>query len=400
MSATECGSLTGPMHGDERARLVMALDHDVRQPQHSIEMGLRTLRLIAADLKARRFDESTFDSLLEKVTLELSTIKAAVRQVTDTQQDLFDAIRLESEAILPRSNSLLASDLIERVVRTTRGLAGDVEVHGVRSRLSFVSDERWVERILSNLVGNAIWHSHGSRILIGARRSGTGISFEVRDNGRGMPPDEVNRVLDPVRPATVSPFGSSGARSGLGLYNVGLFVKRLGGAVHCTSCPGLGTRFQVRLPGPVCCSAAVPHLRDSSPVAAARNKLVAALSDDLSALRTTELALERLGLEVYADHDPIRWLSVLTDLKRLPDLILLDSHLGMPRATLYLDILRRKWTGKTIRTIVLTGHPTHPSVRELSMVAPVLVKPVSDEKLKLIIDVLAMRLILPERGYL
>lgn len=400
MSALECGSLTGPMCRDERARLVMALDHDVRQPKHAIEMGLRTLRLMVEDLKARRFDESDFDSLLEKVKLELSTIRAAVNQVTDTQQDLFDAIRLESEAISPQSSSLLASDLIERVVRTTRGLAGNAVVHGVRSRLRFVSDERWVERILSNLVGNAIWHSHGSRILIGARRSGTGICFEVRDNGRGMRPGEVSRVSDPVSPATVSPFGSSAARSGLGLYNVGLFVKRLGGTVHCTSCPGIGTRFQVKLPGPVCCSAAVSHLRDSTPLAAARSRLVAALSDDLPALRTTVLALERLGLEVYADHDPIRWLSVLTDLKRLPDLVLLDSHFGMPRAMLYLDILRRKWTGKTLRTIVMTGDPTHPSVRDLSMVVPVLAKPVSDEKLRLIIDVLAMRLILPERGYL
>jgi hypothetical protein len=59
----------------DRAKLVDALDHDVRQPQHSMEMGLRTLRLKMADLKARRFNDANFDSLVSEVTGEVASVQ-------------------------------------------------------------------------------------------------------------------------------------------------------------------------------------------------------------------------------------------------------------------------------------------------------------------------------------
>jgi CheY-like chemotaxis protein len=194
--------------------------------------------------------------------------------------------------------------------------------------------------------------------------------------------------------------GFSTARSGLGLYNVGLFAKKLGGAVKCTSWPGRGTRFQVRLPGPVGYSTQISQRDLNLALPSACGKLIAVLDDDLTALRALERVLEELGQEVYADHDPIRWLSVLTDLKRCPDLILLGSDLGKQQALVYLDILRRRWAERAPQTIVLTNYPNHPSVRETSMVAPVLEKPLSNERLKLIIDVLGQRRTLPERGFL
>lgn len=388
------------MTTEERARLVAAIEHDLRQPQHSIEMGLRTLRLVVTDLRARRFNESTFDSLLHRMTAELSSVQAANRQATDTQQDLFDAIRFEFEATPPQSRTLRADDLIERVSKSNRCLAGDIQVRGIRSRLGFVSDERWIERVLNNLVGNAIWHSRGRRIVIGARRSGSGIAFEVRDDGCGMPPDEVARVFEPLRPPALSAIESSAARSGLGLYTVRLFAERLGGRVDCSSCVGRGTLFRVTLPGPVTTMEPMPRLRESPSAEAARNKFVAILDDDLFVLRATERAFESLGVEVYADDDPLRWLNVVTDFKRVPDLILLDFQLGKQQCNLHLDIVRRKWLGQRVPVIVVTGHADHPGATCVSRLAPVLQKPLSDQKFNLILDVLAGVRPLPDAGFL
>ena len=388
------------MTAEERARLVAAIEHDMRQPQHSIEMGLRTLRLVVTDLKARRFDEATFDSLLQRMTEELASVQAANRQARDTQQDLFDAIRFEFEATPPQNRTLRSDDLIERVSKSNRCLAGEIQVRGIRSRLAFVSDERWIERILNNLVGNAIWHSRGKRIVIGARRSGSGIVFEVRDDGRGMSPEEVARVFEPLRPPALSTIEASAARSGLGLYTVRLFAERLGGGVDCSSCVGRGTLFRVTLPGPVTTMEPMPRLNESPSAEAARNKLVAILDDDLSVLRATERAFESLGVEVYADHDPLRWLNVVTDFKRVPDLILLDFQLGKQQCNLHLDIVRRKWTGQRVPVIVVTGHADHPGATYVSRLAPVLQKPLSDQKFNLLLDVLAGRLPLPDAGFM
>jgi two-component system CheB/CheR fusion protein len=388
------------MTTEERARLVAAIEHDMRQPQHSIEMGLRTLRLVVADLRARRFDEATFDSLLQRMTAELASVQAANRQARDTQQDLFDAIRFEFEATPPQNRILRSSDLIERVSKSNRLLAGEIQVRGVRSRLAFVSDERWIERILNNLVGNAIWHSQGRHIVIGARRSGTGIAFEVRDDGRGMPPEEVARVFEPLRTPALSAIASSTARSGLGLYTVRLFAERLGGGVDCYSCMGRGTLFRVNLPGPVTTVEPAPRLIESPSAEAARNKVIAILDDDLSVLRATERAFESLGVEVYADNDPLRWLNVVTDIRRAPDLILLDFQLGTQQCNLHLDIVRRKWTGQKVPVIVVTGHADHLGPIDISRLAPVLRKPLSDQKFNLILDVLAGRLPLPDAGFM
>ena len=188
MNVREGARLTAQMTAEERARLVAALDHDVRQPRHSIEMGLRTLRLVTADLKARRFDDTTFDSLLQRMTVELASVQAALRQVTDAQQDLFDALRIEFGELLLRPRTISAGDLIERICRSNRVLAGQVELRGAPSRLTFFSDEGWVERVLGNLVTNALRHARATKVLIGARRCAGDIVFDVLDNGRGLSP--------------------------------------------------------------------------------------------------------------------------------------------------------------------------------------------------------------------
>jgi CheY-like chemotaxis protein len=400
MNARDGARLTARLTAQERARLVAALDHDVRQPRHSIEMGLRTLRLVAADLKGRRFDDTNFDSLVQRLTVELTSVQAALRQVTDAQQDLFDALRIEFEELLLRPRTISAGDVIERVCRSNRTLAGQIELRGMPSRLTFFSDEGWVERVLSNLVTNALRHSRATKVLIGARRCAGDIVFDVRDNGRGFSAtrhDEVSKTEE-------APGGSLGgpvtARSGLGLYNVRLLTERLGGSVQCLTAPGRGTRFRVRLPGPL--GTSEPPRRISRGVAAeaVRNKLVAILDDDLAVLRAMERLFEALAIEVYADHDPLRWLGLVTDMPSPPDLVILDFQLQDQDCSLLLDIVRRKWVAPHTKVVVLTGAPASPGLAEVAAIVPVLRKPLTDTKFEILLDVLAGIRGLPEAGYL
>jgi len=392
--------LTGAMTPEDRARIVVALDHDARQPQHAIEMGLRNLRLIASDLEACRVGPEAMSTLMQRMKAELASVQAATRQVVDTQQDLVDAIRLEFDDTRPVTKSIRADDLIVRVRKSNRALAANIDLRGARSRLAFVADERWVERILNNLVSNAMWHSGGDRILICARRRDGDIVFEVRDNGHGMTPDKVARVFEPLKFPSLSPIGQSAARSGLGLYNVRLFTERMGGTVDCVSAPGRGTLFQVRLPGPVDTIERPLRVRVGMATDQARNKMVAVLDDDEQVLRTTERLFEQLGIEVYADHDPLRWLNVVMDLERMPDLFLLDFQLKGQDCSLQLDIVRRKWGEERPKVIVVTGHALHPTLLHIAQTVPILQKPLSDPKFELILEVLAGRRELPEAGFL
>ncbi len=400
MNARDGDRHTARLTAEERARLVAALDHDVRQPRHSIEMGLRTLRLVAADLKGRRFDETTFDSLVQRLAVEVTSVQAALRQVTDAQQDLFDALRIEFEELLLRPRTISAGDLIERICKSNRVLAGQVELRGVPSRVTFFSDEGWVERVLCNLVTNALRHSRATKVLIGARRSAGDVVFDVLDNGRGLSPAIVCEVFHAVKAPASLLCDPKTARSGLGLYNVRLLTERLGGSVQCLSAPGYGTRFRVRLPGPLGTSEPARRIPRGVAAQAVRNKLVAILDDDLAVLRTTERLFEALGNEVYADHDPLRWLGLVTDMPSPPDLVILDYQLQDQDCSLLLDIVRRKWAAPRTKVLVLTGAPASPGLAEVAAVVPVLRKPLTDIKFEVLLDFLAGIRGMPEAGYL
>jgi hypothetical protein len=375
------------MSAEERAAIVLALEHDVRQPQHSIEMGLRALRLLASDVEMCRDDEGNFSTVVGRLRAELASVSAAIRQIIDTQQDLIDAIRLECDNTSPAHRDISADDLLEHVWRANRGIADRIELRRAQSSLTFVSDERLLQRILNNLVANALRHSEGTRVFFGARRYQSGIAFEVRDNGKGMPRDRVASVFDIRSAQTLSPIGYSSARSGLGLYNVRLLTERLNGAVECCSALGRGTRFRVFLPGPVGRVERQPKPVNRTVVLAARNKLVAILDDDLAVLRSTEKLFHDLGIEVYADHDPIRWLSVVTDLERRPDLILIADRLGQQDCSLQLDIVRRRWGVRGPSVILVTRHAR--SARRCVGEMPVLQKPLTGDKLEYILGMLA-----------
>jgi CheY-like chemotaxis protein len=131
-----------------------------------------------------------------------------------------------------------------------------------------------------------------------------------------------------------------------------------------------------------------------------RNKLLAILDDDLAVLRTTERLFEALGIEVYADHDPLRWLGFVTDMPSPPDLVVLDFQLQDRDCSLLLEIVRRKWPGPRTKVLVLTGALASPGLSEVAAVVPVLRKPLSDFKFALLLDCLAGTVELPEAGYL
>jgi len=101
--------------------------------------------------------------------------------------------------------------------------------------------------VLSNLVGNAIKFTDTGSIHIKAFRDNKYWAFEVRDTGRGIPPDALQYIFEPFRQVDNSPTrDQSGV--GLGLSIVQQMVVLMGGTVQVESQLGHGSTFTVRLP--------------------------------------------------------------------------------------------------------------------------------------------------------
>jgi two-component system, OmpR family, sensor histidine kinase KdpD len=109
------------------------------------------------------------------------------------------------------------------------------------------ADPDAIERVLTNLISNAIKYSPaGSVIRVGARAVDDGVAISVSDSGRGIPAEALGRIFEPYYRV---PDAAGAARgTGIGLAVVKALVEAHGGAVEVESAPTLGTRVTVVLP--------------------------------------------------------------------------------------------------------------------------------------------------------
>jgi signal transduction histidine kinase len=119
---------------------------------------------------------------------------------------------------------------------------------------TITTDSNKLKQILQNLLGNAFKFTEpegtvtvSARILEESRRNC--VEFEVRDDGIGIPTEELPKIFDMFRQVDSSNTRSYGG-VGLGLYIAKAFTELLGGTMHVESEPGKGSAFSVRIPTP------------------------------------------------------------------------------------------------------------------------------------------------------
>jgi signal transduction histidine kinase len=107
-------------------------------------------------------------------------------------------------------------------------------------------DERRIQRVLQNLIGNAIKYSpDGGEIDITVRSDRGTTAIAIRDHGIGVPEADRGRVFE--RGYRANSVGAIPG-TGLGLFISSEIVKRHGGSIGCRAADGRGTVFEVRLP--------------------------------------------------------------------------------------------------------------------------------------------------------
>jgi signal transduction histidine kinase len=117
---------------------------------------------------------------------------------------------------------------------------------GVTPGLSpVVADRGQIERVLTNLVDNALRASTaGGTVTVAARSDGGRVVFSVEDTGRGIRPEQLPRLFEKFSRAP----GSPGDGAGLGLYIARRIVEAHGGRIWARSEPGRSTIFAFSLP--------------------------------------------------------------------------------------------------------------------------------------------------------
>jgi PAS domain S-box-containing protein len=218
----------------ERAALLSAVSHDIRAPLAAIRMMTEIL-------------EDRADAITETQRNELiGRLRAEARRTEGVLADLVSANRVGTGLDAPRRKRIDVEQLVYERAREFDGATHSVKVGSVSGDLTLWADGAQVERIIDNLLANAVTHTPvGTKVLISAAEHDATIEIAVDDDGPGVP--------DNVRVSVFAAYvrGEKSADrpgTGLGLFLVQQFARFHGGTAKCTSSERGGARFVVTLP--------------------------------------------------------------------------------------------------------------------------------------------------------
>jgi two-component system, OmpR family, sensor histidine kinase MtrB len=227
---------------EDMSRLQRRFTSDV---SHELRTPLTTVRM-AADLLYGSRDE--LDPVMAR-SAEL--LHAELDRFDELMTDLLEISRFDAGfAVLDAE----PTDLVPAVHRVARGLAAvadsvgvTVEVHVPDTPVIAEVDPRRAERVLRNLVGNAIEHSEGRPVAVTLAVDERAVAVTVRDHGIGLRPGEEKLVFNRFWRADPSRARQTGG-TGLGL-SISLEDARLhGGWLEAWGAPGQGAQFRLVLP--------------------------------------------------------------------------------------------------------------------------------------------------------
>jgi len=253
------------------------------------------------------------------------------------------------------------------------------------------TDPTLLRRVVQNFVSNAIRYTRRGGVVIGCRRRGNALRLEVWDSGRGIPSDKLREIFGEFRRLDTGDADSQNGL-GLGLAIVERIAKTLGHPVDVRSRPGRGSVFAITLPLADAAAAARPldkPARLGLPNLLA-GKLILCIDNDPSVLAGTRSLLEAWSCSVLVASDFASALASIEGADRIPDVVLLDYHLGADETGLdVLDRLRAS-TGRGFKAMLITADHSE-AVRSVAQARglPLLHKPLSPAALRALLSRLA-----------
>jgi PAS domain S-box-containing protein len=220
-----------------KSEFIATASHELRTPLTSLEMGVHLLL------------EGSAGELSGQQRELLIMCRDDTLRLDKLVKELLDLSRIESGETAPQRVALPPGELVTGAVEPLRRQADaqgvTLRVHVPSALPAIAADRGQIERVIANLVINAIRATErGGEIEVSAARRNGFVAISVRDTGRGIPHDYLARVFEPF--VQVPKAAAGGA--GLGLAISRRIVQAHGGQITVRSEPGQGTTFTFTLP--------------------------------------------------------------------------------------------------------------------------------------------------------
>jgi CheY-like chemotaxis protein/two-component sensor histidine kinase len=298
---------------------------------------------------------------------------------------LLDISKLDAEVLSPNLTQFSAGELMDRIETTFAAAAHQkgLSLRVVPSRTSIRSDFILLERILLNLVSNAVRYTAHGGVIVGCRPRNATLRIEVWDSGPGIPEQEQKNVFGEFyRGANSDDEGRSGL--GLGLAIVERLCGLLGHPIELESVVGKGSRFAVTVP----LVAATPALLPPTMVPqaarlATSSQLIVLIDDDALARDGMATLLRGWGYAVASHASDCEALVALAASGKKADLIIADCRLADAKTGVAAIESLRSSLGVPIPAFLISGDTAPERQREVRALGYHLMhKPVSPMALR------------------
>ncbi len=353
----------------DKSRFLAIASHDLRQPVHA-------LGLFAATLQKRLQD--TPDEPLAR------NMMRAIDGLERSFNAMLDISRLDAGVMTPKLQTFPLRDMFRRL---HMHYAGQAELSGLGLRFSpggksVTSDPQLLERIVGNLIQNAIKYTEHGGIVVVARSTATHVNIEIWDTGSGIAPELLPRIFEEFYQV------GRGERDrthglGMGLAIVKRLASLLNHSLMVSSRVGRGTLFRVGVP-----IGALPGIQedmapaDTVPMVLTTPQMVLIIDDEEPIREGLRLLLEEWGFQVATAADAAQAEHTATALEGHVDLILSDLHLGDGPDGLEAIGNVRRLCGHDVAAVLITGDTSHDEIARITASGlPVLFKPVQPKRL-------------------
>jgi signal transduction histidine kinase/CheY-like chemotaxis protein len=364
-----------------KSRFLASVSHDLRQPMYAINLYISTLLRQVQDLTSTPEREERWQGVSDG----LLDLEGSAQYLNAMFEALLDLSRLDSGSLEANIRYVSIKDLISHLEADYSAQASDLglvfraRIPEKLGRLEVQTDPILLERILRNLLVNALRYTREGGVCLALVLRPGGVEFRVVDTGPGIEPDLCEQVFDefyqvqnsesaqrrfydrsPVTGKERSKVRSQDGGIGLGLSISARLAEKLGTKVKLRSRVGRGSIFSFKLP-----ARPIMRLHENLPSDRRSNQneskldtkdlYIAVIDDDFEIRRSVEALLSTLlGAEVYTAEDGYQAAAFLGGYGRVPDLLISDYGLLAGDGIQAIEVVRDEFM-KDIPAIIITG---------------------------------------------
>ena len=334
-----------------KSRFLAMASHDLRQPLHALGLFVAQLR---TPLKSG------------ERTKTIERVDATRKEMDEMFNSLLDISRLDAGILTPKITEFPIARLLQKIEtrfdQATREKGLRLRVR--RSDAWVRSDAMLLERILLNLVSNAVRYTLRGRIIVGCRRRGEMLRIEVWDSGPGIPEDQKQNIFGEFFQLPAPERNRYGGL-GLGLAIVDRLRLLLNHQIDLASTVGRGSRFAILVPMADECVTSTEPVDSSHPAAfAVEGKVILVIGDAPIVLEGTGGLLGKWGYSALTAGSDEAALIRLAERQQRPDLIISDYHLASGKTGIRAIEQINAAFGSSIPAILISGDTAPEPLRD------------------------------------